>query len=107
MENDALYMIGIVAAGFVVNFGLRALPFLFFGARKGPLPPWVERFGAFVSPVIIGCLIVYSFTGMQWRAAAPYIAAAITVGLQLWRRNPLLSIIAGTAIYMVLLRLGI
>ena len=54
MENDALYMIGIVATGFAVNFGLRALPFLFFGARKGPLPPWVEKFGTFVSPVIIG-----------------------------------------------------
>ena len=30
MENDALYMIGIVATGFAVNFGLRALPFLCF-----------------------------------------------------------------------------
>ena len=107
MENDALYMIGIVAAGFAVNFGLRALPFLFFGARKGPLPPWVEKFGAFVSPVIIGCLIVYSFTGMQWRTASPYLAAALTVGLQIWRRNPLLSIVAGTVAYMVLLRFGI
>ena len=105
MENDVLYMAGIVAAGFAVNFGLRALPFLFFGARRGPLPSWVEKFGAFVSPVIIGCLIIYSFAGMQWRAAAPYLAAALTVGLQIWRRNPLLSIIAGTAAYMALLRL--
>ena len=105
MENDILYMAGIVAAGFAVNFGLRALPFLFFGARRGPLPPWVEKFGTFVSPVIIGCLIIYSFAGMQWRAAAPYLAAALTVGLQIWRRNPLLSIIAGTAAYMALLRL--
>ena len=53
----------------------------------------------------IGCLIIYSFAGMQWRAAAPYLAAALTVGLQIWRRNPLLSIIAGTAAYMALLRL--
>ena len=105
MENDILYMAGIVAAGFAVNFGLRALPFLFFGARRGSLPPWVEKFGAFVSPVIIGCLIIYSFAGMQWRAAAPYLAAVLTVGLQIWRRNPLLSIIAGTAAYMALLRL--
>ena len=105
MENDILCMAGIVAAGFAVNFGLRALPFLFFGARRGPLPPWVEKFGAFVSPVIIGCLIIYSFAGMQWRAAAPYLASALTVGLQIWRRNPLLSIIAGTAAYMALLRL--
>ena len=100
-------MLGIVAAGFAVNFGLRALPFLFFGARKGPLPPWVEKFGAFVSPVIIGGLIIYSFSGMQWRMAAPYLAAAITVGLQIWRRNPLLSIIIGTVAYMTAIRFGI
>ena len=29
-------------------------------------------------------------------------AAALTVGLHLWRRNPLLSIAAGTALYMTL-----
>jgi len=97
-------MSGIVAAGFAVNFGLRALPFLFFGARKGPLPKWVERFGAFVSPVIIACLIVYSFAGVEWRTASPYIAAAITVGLQVWRRNPLLSIVVGTVAYMAAIR---
>ena len=104
MENDILYMSGIVAAGFLVNFALRALPFLFFGARRGPLPKWVERFGAFVSPVIIAGLIVYSFAGVEWRTSSPYVAAAITVGLQVWRRNPLLSIVAGTAAYMVLVR---
>ena len=104
MENDILYMSGIVAAGFAVNFGLRALPFLFFGARKGPLPKWVERFGAFVSPVIIACLIVYSFAGVEWRTFSPYIAAAITVGLQVWRRNPLLSIVVGTVAYMAAIR---
>ena len=65
----------------------------------------MEKFGAFVSPVIIGCLIIYSFAGMQWRTAVPYLAAVLTVGLQLWRRNPLLSIIVGTAAYMALLRL--
>ena len=104
MGNDILYMAGIVAAGFAVNFALRALPFVFFGAWREPLPKWVEKFGAFVSPVIIACLIVYSFTGVEWRTSSPYIAAAITVGLQIWRRNPLLSIIVGTAAYMALVR---
>ena len=104
MENDILYMSGIVAAGFAANFALRALPFLFFGAWRGPLPKWVERFGAFVSPVIIACLIVYSFAGVEWRTFSPYVAAAITVGLQIWRRNPLLSIVVGTIAYMALLR---
>ena len=106
MEADTTYMAGIVATGFAVNFALRALPFLFFGARRGPLPPWVEKFGAFVSPMIIGGLIVYSFAGVQWRTASPYIAATLTVGLQIWQRNPLLSIIAGTLSYMAAIRLN-
>ena len=42
---------------------------------------------------------------MQWRAASPYLAAVLTVGLQIWRRNPLLSIVVGTVAYMALLRL--
>ena len=32
----------------------------------------------------------------------PYAAGAFAVGLQLWRRNPLASIVAGTVLYMVL-----
>ena len=32
------------------------------------------------------------------------IAAACTAGLQAWRRNSLVSILAGTVVYMVLIR---
>ena len=105
MEGDIAYMAGIVAAGFAVNFGLRALPFVLFGARRGPLPAWVSKLGDVVSPVIIAGLIVYSFSGTEWRTAWPYVAGAVTVGLQLWVRNPLLSILAGTAAYMAMLAL--
>lgn len=106
MENDILYMLGVVAVGFALNFGLRAVPFLIFGSRKGALPPWVERFGGFVSPVIIAGLIVYSYSGLQWRTPWPYLAGVVTVLLQLWRRNPLTSIVAGTVIYMCLVNCG-
>ena len=60
--------------------------------------------GKIVSPVVIAGLIAYSYCGLEWRAAAPYLAGALTVALQLWRRNPLLSILAGTAMYMALCR---
>jgi branched-subunit amino acid transport protein AzlD len=33
------------------------------------------------------------------------VAGAVTAALQLWRRNPLVSILAGTAVYMTLIRL--
>ena len=103
MKSEIVYMLGVVAVGFAVNYALRALPFVLFAGRDRELPPWVVRFGSLVSPVIIACLIVYSYSGLAWKTAWPYLAGALTVGLQLWRRNALLSIIAGTALYMVLL----
>ena len=101
--KDVLYMLAVVAAGFAINYGLRALPFLLFAGRDRKLPPWVERFGNFVSPVIIAGLIVYSYSGLEWRTVYPYLAGALTIGLQVWKRNPLLSIVAGTLLYMVFL----
>ena len=105
MADDILYMLGIVAAGFVVNFGLRALPFILFGGRDRTIPPWIDRVSGFISPVIIAALVVYSFAGLAWRTPWPYVAGVVVVGLQVWRRNPLLGIVVGTIIYMLLLTL--
>jgi branched-subunit amino acid transport protein AzlD len=106
MKSEAVYMLSVVAAVFAANYALRALPFLLFGGRGRELPRWASSLGAFVSPVIIAALIVYSYAGLQWRTAWPYIAGAVTVALQLWRRNPLTSIVAGTVLYMCLLSSG-
>ena len=106
MAEEVAYMLGIVAAGFAVNYGLRALPFLLFAGRDRDIPKWISRFGDFVSPVIIAALIFYSYSGLQWKTAWPYVAGALVVALQLWRRNALLSIVAGTVVYMCLLCVG-
>ena len=105
MADEILYMTGIVAAGFVVNFGLRALPFILFGGKDRTIPPWIDRVSGFISPVIIAALVIYSFSGLAWRTPWPYVAGVVAVALQLWKRNPLLSIVAGTVIYMLLLNL--
>ena len=105
MTNEVPYMAGVVAACYAVNYGLRALPFVLFAGRDRELPLWVERFGSLISPVIIAALIVYSYSGLEWKSAWPYLAGLLTVGLQLWKRNPLASIVAGTALYMALLAL--
>ena len=106
MQEEILYMSGIVAAGFVVNFGLRALPFILFGGKDRTIPAWIDRMSGFISPVIIAALVVYSFAGLAWRTPWPYAAGALSVGLQVWKRNPLLSIVAGTVLYMLLLNLS-
>ena len=103
MTDEIVYMLGVVIACFAVNYGLRALPFLLFAGRDRELPQWVGRFGNFLSPVIIAVLVVYSLSGLEWRSVWPYLAGALTVGLQLWKRNPLASIVAGTVLYMAVM----
>ena len=106
MLERCLYLTAVVLVAWAVTFGLRALPFLLFAGRDRDLPPWVERLGNIISPIIIAGLIIYSYTGLEWRTVYPYLAGALTVGLQLWRHNPLLSILAGTILYMCLLSCG-
>lgn len=102
MESEFAYMACVVAIGALLTYLARAIPFLVFAKRTGPLPAWVERFGAVASPVIIAALVVYSYTGLKWRTPWPYLAGALTVAVHLWRRNPLVSILSGTALYMAL-----
>lgn len=85
---------------------MRSLPFLLFAGRGRDVPPSVERFGSIISPVIIAGLIVYSYSALEWCTAWPYIAGVLVVALQLWRKNALLSIVAGTVLYMCLLSSG-
>ena len=106
MKSEVVYMLGIVAVGFLVNYALRVLPFVLFAGRDRELPKWVSRFGDLVSPVIIAALIFYSYSGLQWKTAWPYLAGVLVVALQLWRRNALLSIIVGTVVYMCLVCTG-
>ena len=66
--------------------------------------PW-----AFVlPPAMIGMLVIYCLKDVDV-TAAPFalpelIAAGCVVLLQIWKRNTILSILAGTAVYMVLTR---
>ncbi len=106
MANDFTYMAGVVAAGFAVTFFFRAVPFLLFPAKGGNIPPWIEKLGAMVSPVIILGLIFYSYSSLEWRTPWPYIAGIATAAVELLTRNSLAGIIAGTAIYMSLLAAG-
>ena len=106
MKAEIVYMLGVVAVGFAVNYALRSLPFLIFAGSGREVPKSVARFGEFLSPVIIFALIVYSFSGLRWQSWSPYLAGAVTVALQLWRRNPLLSIVVGTVLYMCVIGSG-
>ncbi|MBR2964377.1 MAG: AzlD domain-containing protein [Lentisphaeria bacterium] len=108
-STEYLLILTAVTAG--VTFLLRALPFLFFGTGKRP-PALVLSIGNVLSPAAIAMLVVYCFACyVRDRAPAEHMfglaeiaAAIVVVALQLWKRNPLVSILAGTAVYMTLVQ---
>lgn len=86
----------------------RWTPFLVFsGGRK--LPKMVEDLGRLLPPAMMGLLVVYSLRNTDLFTCShglpEAIAVAVTAGLHLWRRSTLLSILAGTAVYMLLVQL--
>ena len=98
----------VVAVCAVVTLLTRALPFLFFGGEKG-VPRLVSALGKTLPSAIMAALVVYCLKGVPFGTMADgvkqLIAAAAVVALHLWKRSTLLSIGAGTALYMILIRI--
>ena len=98
----------IVAVAALVTIALRFLPFVIFSGSK-QTPPFVAYLGRVLPYAIMGMLVVYCLRNVNLAAAphgAPeFIACAIVAGLHLWKRSTLLSIIGGTAAYMLLVQL--
>jgi branched-subunit amino acid transport protein AzlD len=111
----------LVMAGII--FFCRIFPFLFFRGKIGKNPDegdsqdgrdgTKERGGAFlafvektVPPV---AMTVLAFNSLPIKSNPRELilaiaAAAFTAVIHLWKRNPLLSIFGGTALYMILIR---
>ena len=85
----------------------RFLPFLVFNPKK-PTPKYIQYLGSALPGAIFGMLVVYCLRGVDL-FSAPHglpelIACTAVVALHLWKKNTLLSIAAGTALYMVLVQ---
>ena len=104
----SLYVVLAIFIAAVVTFSLRALPFLLFsGNRK--MPDWLSRLGAVLPSAIMAVLIVYCLKGVKSDmigTGLPSAIAVLVVALSYkWKHNTFLSILFGTAVYMLLLRI--
>ncbi len=65
--------------------------------------------GAYLPPAIMAILVIYCLKDSSFASLGGWlpqaVGVALTAALHLWRRNTLLSIGVGTAVYMLLLRL--
>ena len=102
-EQKAVLAVVIMAG---VTALLRYLPFLIFKGRSTPRT--VAYLGRVLPPAIMGMLVVYCLRSVSFGALTGWMpalaASAVTAGLHLWRKNTLVSIIGGTAVYMILIR---
>ncbi|MEV5007375.1 branched-chain amino acid transporter permease [Streptomyces sp. NPDC093064] len=100
---DPRYLLLAVAVSAAVTWALRALPFTVLASLRASRT--VQYLGARMPAGVMVILFVYCLRDVpltQSRAAAPLAALAVTVGLHLWRRNALLSILGGTVVSVAL-----
>ena len=98
----------VVAVAAVVTAALRFIPFFIFGGKKEP-PAYINYLGKVLPGAIMAMLVVYCLKSVSFTSVSGFlpelIASAVVVGLHIWRRNTLLSIIGGTVVYMLLVQL--
>lgn len=106
MNGSSCHAAALVAAMSLVTILLRSLPFLVF---KKTIPAYITYLGKVLPPAIIGMLVVYCLRSTAI-LTAPFgipelLSIATVVILQVWKRSSLLSILSGTAVYMLLIQL--
>lgn len=101
-DMHSAVLIGVCA---LVTAALRFIPFLVF-AGKRKTPEFITYLGKVLPFAIMGMLVVFCLKNVN-PAAYPYgipelIGVVIVAVLHIWRRNTLLSIVAGTVVYILL-----
>ena len=97
----------IISAVAGTIFLTRLLPFLLFPEGK-EIPAVIRYLGRMLPPAVIGLLVVYCVKTVR-PAEYPFglpemISIAAVAGLPMWKRSNLLSIGAGTVLYMFLIQ---
>ena len=99
----ALILITSMAA---TTMALRFLPFLVFGNNT---PKYITYLGKVLPQATIGFLIIYCLKDVSLTSGShgvpEAVAGIIVAGMHAWKRNAVLSILLGTAVYMILIRM--
>ncbi len=102
------YTISVMAVIALITLATRAFPFIVFGSRR-EVSKRILYIGRVLPPAVIAVLVVYCLRNIT-PFTAPYgLAELISVGLvavlHLWKKNTILSVLSGTACYMILIRI--
>lgn len=104
-EVQALITVAIAA---IVTAALRFAPFLLFPKGR-QAPRFITWLGRLLPRAAMAMLVVYCLKDVSFVAASDWLPALLgviaTAALHVWKRQMMLSIADGTAIYMLLIRI--
>lgn len=107
MPDHRHAMIIILVMG-LMTFATRILPVLIFG-RGEKVPEYIMYLGRVIPYTAMGLLIVYCLRDVPVLDSPHALPEAISLAAvcltYLWKRNTIFSVVAGTALYMVLIQL--
>ncbi len=99
--------LAMILTAAVCTFATRVAPFLLFNGKK-PIPKMIRYLGDMLPPSVIALLVVYCLKNVSLVAAPhglpEFICIAVVAVLHIWKRNNLISIGAGTVLYMFLIQ---
>lgn len=116
-----LQQVVIVGAGVVATMLTRFIPFVLFRPGR-PTPRYVLYLGRVLPAAVFALLVVYclkdvtfvarpvdaasaGLLGVPTDTVARLLSVAFTVAVHVWRKSMMWSIVAGTALYMMLIRI--
>ena len=95
-------LVGVCA---LITAALRFIPFFVFGGKR-KTPAFITYLGKVLPFAIMGMLVVFCLKNVSiisYPHGIPELLGVLTVaGLHIWKRNTLLSIVAGTVVYILL-----
>lgn len=107
MQADAIAILSSIAVIALMTWLTRGLPFLIFRKNK-KVPPIIQYLGAVLPASIMVILVVYCIRQVDFFhfpfGAPEFISLLLVVWLQIGKKNNMVSILLGTACYMILIR---
>lgn len=105
---NASYAVTIILIAGAATFAVRYFPFALFSKYKDKMPQSVVYLGNILPQAAIAILLVYCLKGVDFSITSSYLPQAISLAavfiLHAIKRNFIISIAAGTVIYMILVQ---
>lgn len=99
--------LAIIGTATICTFFLRIAPFLLFAGREVPQP--IQYLGRVLPACVMAVLVVYCLKSTSFASLSGWapqcISVAVVALLHIWKGKTLVSIVGGTACYMVLVQM--